>query len=679
VNKQRLIVIGIVLLGGGLLLADSCSRKQPVGRSHSRGAASDRHRENATVIEAITRGLNTLPKEVVLELSPPFPILDGSKSADGKEVLATCSVTPDVPGSPFNYLHVPQGNANFNKLGVRPGDLVRYYVKYELEDPEYDIPELKYLEIPVRRLDSANPQNALILDGGLSGPMPIPSRIEIWRFSDKRMKEINKRLNRYMGEKPKQLSGWEPSPDESALELLHDRLNQWYLNVSAGPASWQSDPLVNTLPKEIRESPTLRDSLTEEGQTTNLFEATDTRLLQQAVWCRDISRWAKGAGLTDLEVARTLFDWTVRNIQLDGPQTPGIVHYPWQALMYGHGNAAQRAWVFAELCRQQQLDVVIVSLAPDADSARYWLAALWSEGKLHLFDPRLGLPLPGKEPGSIATLPDILNKPDLLRTLDLEDQDVYPLSSEDLQDIEIHLVSSPLQLSRRAASLQALLEGENFIVLSANTQRISTDLAAHPQGAKVRLWAQPFQSVLDERAMTQVERQQAAFRFLTFAQRPRLWKARVLHFQGTKAIPADQRNDPLATPDLGHEQAVTLYSDDRVRPPKSILNRMEPIKRSIYSRVKIDASYWLGLLSYDLGNYSVAVNWLKNLTLEAEPNGPWTAGARYNLARTYEAMGNLEEAISLLDADDSPQSYGNRLRARQLRWQLDEAQEGQEE
>ena len=37
-----------------------------------------------------------------------------------------------------------------------------------------------------------------------------------------------------------------------------------------------------------------------------------------------------------------------------------MIHHPWQALVYGHGTAAHRAWVFVELCRQQEIDAVLI-------------------------------------------------------------------------------------------------------------------------------------------------------------------------------------------------------------------------------------------------------------------------------------------------------------------------------
>ena len=91
-------------------------------------------------------------------------------------------------------------------------------------------------------------------------------------------------------------------------------------------------------------------------------------------------------------------------------------------------------------------------------------------------------------------------------------------------------------------------------------------------------------------------------------------------------------------------------------------------------RAKQNASYWLGLIAQDTRQFDVAINYLQRRTLEASPDGPWTHGARYNLARTYEAVGaadgdhgKLERARQLyLSGNGTPQRHGNLLRARRL-------------
>ena len=82
---------------------------------------------------------------------------------------------------------------------------------------------------------------------------------------------------------------------------------------------------------------------------------------------------------------------------------------------------------------------------------------------------------------------------------------------------------------------------------------------------------------------------------------------------------------------------------------------------------KQDASFWLGLVAFEQGNYASAIDYFSKRTLAAMPGGPWTHAARYNLARTYEASGRRQEAIREYRADGkSPSRYGNLLRARWL-------------
>ncbi len=661
-----LLIGSVVILGGGC--DDRTRRPRLTG-----GIAKRKTNNTEFLLDAVTEGLNNLPREVVLELTPPKPILDDAKSADGQPVLATCNVTPAVPDGPFNFFQVPKGNANFRKIGIRRGDKLRFFADYDEEGLEHGYEQVGYFEFVVRRLDQFDPDNALIVEGGLSASWDIPTRIEVWRFSDKRMNEIDDRLKKYYV-RGEPTIGWEPSADESALVQLLERANQWLRNVE-DESDWRADPRISALPDKLRESPSLQQKVSPANLESAAFDTTEARQLQQAIWLRDISRWAKGEAVSPVDVATALFDWTIRNIQLDDPKdAPGFIHQPWQVLMYGRGTAEQRAWVFAELCRQQQLDVVML-----ATGDRWWLPALWDDGKLYLFDTQLGLPIPGTEPGSVATLAELVDNPDRLSQLSVEGEGDYPTSAADLKSVHAWMVASPLQLSKRALLLEEAFEGEHFVVLTAGTNRIFDELAKASNLTDTQLWPYPFESIVAEQEMSKQRRERAAVQFLVFAQRPRLWKARVLHFQGTKDIPIEDRNDPLAQPDQGHRKAIALYQDPRVRPPNSALRELEASKRPLYELSKANASYWLGLLSYDLANYRVAEDWLARRTLEARPQGPWTRGAQYNLARTYEAMGELRKAIRVLEQDTSPQRLGNLIRARQLRAQLDSDAENDEE
>ena len=87
----------------------------------------------------------------------------------------------------------------------------------------------------------------------------------------------------------------------------------------------------------------------------------------------------------------------------------------------------------------------------------------------------------------------------------------------------------------------------------------------------------------------------------------------------------------------------------------------------ICERSKLYASYWLGLIHYETGKHDVAADWLRDRTLGSYPKDRWTPGARYNLARAYESLGEKDKARDLYYDDDSPQKYGSLLRARLLK------------
>ena len=109
--------------------------------------------------------------------------------------------------------------------------------------------------------------------------------------------------------------------------------------------------------------------------------------MREAILVRDVSRWARGEEADDLSRAKRLFDWTVRNIQLEPERAdPSLRHFmkrPWETLIWGMGSAMERSWVFILLARQQGLDAAVLALEDAADPAhpqlRPWAVAVLSE------------------------------------------------------------------------------------------------------------------------------------------------------------------------------------------------------------------------------------------------------------------------------------------------------------
>ncbi len=144
-----------------------------------------------------------------------------------------------------------------------------------------------------------------------------------------------------------------------------------------------------------------------------------------------------------------------------------------------------------------------------------------------------------------------------------------------------------------------------------------------------------------------------------------LWAGRLLHFQGSydgeagakhfymEARPGDGEMDEV----LG-ELADRYKTENQVDPTPQIMARYA---QAVGQR-KRDATFWLGLISFDEKQYDTAADYFR-----WSLKGPWNGAATYNLARCYEATGHTAEAIKLLQEDDSAQRFGNHLRAQRLK------------
>ncbi len=153
------------------------------------------------------------------------------------------------------------------------------------------------------------------------------------------------------------------------------------------------------------------------------------------------------------------------------------------------------------MARQLGLDVVVLEV-PDADPRQpgkrsFGCRPCSSDGKLYLFDTRLGLPIPGKDGQGVATLAELQADPALLRQLDLDDS-TYPVTAEQLQHVTAHVVADPFDLSRRAAAIEAKLSGDDRLALTVSPSDLAEKLKSVPGIAGVELWDFPFRTLRDQ-------------------------------------------------------------------------------------------------------------------------------------------------------------------------------------
>lgn len=433
-----------------------------------------------------------------------------------------------------------------------------------------------------------------------------------------------------------------------ALVQAVARMNQW-LATKKPLTGWSADPLVASLPPDLQRLPAV-ESLAELK-----FARGEGLWLQEAVWLRDAARLAVGTETDDLRRAVRLFDWTVRNIQLEASEPP-LPHLVYETLVLGRGTVLDRAWVFMLLARQQQLDVVLLATVPDGEPPRPWAAALLQGENLYLFDPELGLPIARADGQGVATLAQAAADPRVLDRLDLDDGPAYRVHRADVQRVVALVEASPLYLSQRARLVELRLAGSRRMVLSCDASELVERARQCDHVADAALWTLPLERIARKRALDEKQRAAAREEIRPFHEpTTALWRGRVSHLMGKLA---------------GDQGAQRYYlrcraADADIAAAKAA-GKLDPASEARGVLLKQNASYWLGLVCYERGRFATALDYFQARSLAPFPDGPWTQGAWYNAGRAYEALGRTDEAIVAYRSTRGPQRHGNLLRARAL-------------
>lgn len=187
--------------------------------------------------------------------------------------------------------------------------------------------------------------------------------------------------------------------------------------------------------------------------------ALDVAYLDSCLLFREAARGLALDGLASAERARAAFQWCMRQVRWK--ERPGLMIPPHLVLRRGWGAAAERSLVFLALAQQLGLDTCLVMLpGPAQDQPRFWVCGVWTAGAkgpdILLFDPRLGLPLPGPKGIGIATLTEVRADPGLLKQLNTEKEE-YDISAEQLRHAEIRLAAPLSALAPRMQTVEEQL------------------------------------------------------------------------------------------------------------------------------------------------------------------------------------------------------------------------------
>jgi hypothetical protein len=469
------------------------------------------------------------------------------------------------------------------------------------------------------------------------------------------------------------------------------------------------------------------DELSYFGKLDALEFTDDDRLrLGEAVMARELSRWARGDEPDDVNRAMRLFDWTIRNIQLepdrmtrDGKAVEHMLQYPWETLIFGRGTAAERAAIFILLARQQGLDAAMLALEDPADTAHHrlrpWAVGVLSEGNVYVFDPLLGLPIPAPgsptlhESGQLvirpATLSQLAADDHLLRQLDVDPQHPYPVKAADLKKVVAQVDAQPWSLAERMKLVEARLVGDDRMVLFVTPSAQAERFKAGKGITGVGLWRASFDTVF------QRVRLRAEYDARHGAMMAPFIVSEVLRTQAAGPKSGDDRQAPMfwesnagaASQQSKRRSASSAESSETNAEVPLLAGRMlhlkgaflgDPSATAYYQMCRLSdrqlaqmsegdaqrkqlagalrttkqfATFWLGLVAFEQRNYAAARDYLATRTLEASAAGPWTVAAKYNLGRIYEIEKEYAKAIRQYNGNDAAvDAAGCRLRARWL-------------
>jgi len=473
--------------------------------------------------------------------------------------------------------------------------------------------------------------------------------------------------------------------DESAAYTqVFDRINQWSHAGEVAP-QWKVDPLVESLPES------LQTFVSQEAIGLTTFDATtDVVTLRDQRWLADIASTVPGDAIEELDVAKRLFEWTVRSLAIDtdppfqsSPTNPGSRWYlQGEIVLSGRASPAQRAWIFLELLRHAGLSGVMLA-TPSSDRqglSKPWIPALISGGEAYLFDSAYGMPIPGPLGHGIATAREAFQDPAILQQLDLSDRP-YSVTALELSSVKALVCATPASLSRRMAAIDANLAGGMGIDLAIDASFVANTAVASLPGEQTPdrggLWLFPFEVLRNrlERGelIANTVASELAVMTLGFSDASRggrpsrsgtqktirpLFAARVREFRGDLDGPAGAKSAYLlARPS---EEMIRNFAQ-RVPPQQA------EIFSRLYERMKQDATYRLGILTLKEKQFDAAIDYLERMTLQSTPDGPWNDPARLALAQAMEATGRIQKAIQLLESDESPQRFGSRVEAARLR------------
>ncbi len=534
--------------------------------------------------------------------------------------------------------------------------------------------------------------------------------------------------------------------------------NQW-IEKHDDDSQWVTPSLLSALPIHLAGT----------GLVNNVgakrFFPPDVNYLQEMSWISQIARWIQANEVdhrkiwddhipasvqredrAKLQKVLRMFDWTVRNVQLEplleypevpegetrtapelGMPGPGYSMAVRDILVFGKGDWWQRARVLALLARQVDVSVVLLGLPAEFGEAKQpWLTACLIGDQLYLLDVKDGLPVLTEDGSAIATLHGLRQNQKYAVTL--LPASIEASGEEMLSGLVGLIEADVMSVSHRMAILEKYLTGDRQMKLTTMPNTLSRELRTKHAIEKSEIWVPTYEYYAFATALNAriSEGDAGVIAFLKEKQDYQIledmYQLKEGRFKSFRGLFDDfeigvgqetQRGSKtlLMSSRLSQDKIVKVTTDRQVqeelgyvRPDEMSLTAwQENLRRTklIFVKTKDMASYMIGMIHMEQGNYSDAIDWLERRTLQIgvddtppaslDPNqnpiaqnpsldllsglvgqnstpevnrlekSIYDTSARYNLARCYLALGDYQRAKELLedDAFDAAQKRGN--------------------
>lgn len=422
-----------------------------------------------------------------------------------------------------------------------------------------------------------------------------------------------------------------------------------------------------------------------------------------------------------------LSDWVVRNIylleelsptedeieqqRLNDEATPwaagvrgtGYQRHPWQTLMYGRGDYVDRAKVLLMLLREAELDAVMLCVG-DSETPVPWAVGVAIADDYYLFDTKLGLPIPGKTPGSVATLKAVREDANLLSSLDLtieeslEDDSKYWVDDQQVKSILAMTYVAPESLSKRMAALESNQVGDERLNLASYPEKEISRLPKI-EGVENLLWDISLQTHRFRKAVNETIPKSASDDDLSdrlrwysseemYVDQFHIYRTNRVRFfkgmfetkgqyEGRNAVEScqvllysDDEIDSLAT----DEKTMAMVGLSQEQNPLAFETQLKSIQGQM-RLVRRDVGLFLSQCLFDNGNPGTSANWLDGIVRKTDV-GRWRSGIQYLLGRSFESRREYDLAIEQYQQEGSNQMHGNLIRTRLLKAAVEKAYPG---